>query len=87
MTVAMAFKRHQFEKGQRLLPSIVDGLAEDEPTRILFHVFRNQAATTPTPVSTLQFANAINFMCLWFRSNLSNTAMTVVGYIGPSMQI
>ncbi|RSL99905.1 hypothetical protein CEP52_009435 [Fusarium oligoseptatum] len=36
------------------------------------------------PVTTAQFANAVNFMCEWLETRLSPSSTTVVGYTGPN---
>ncbi|KAM0421219.1 hypothetical protein ACHAPT_010939 [Fusarium lateritium] len=80
----MTPQRFDSDKGRRLLPAVVDRLAEAEPARILYHVFVDQTSTVPVPVTTFQFANAVNFMCGWLKTRLASSSTTVVGYTGPN---
>lgn len=80
----MVLQHFESDKGRRLLPAVADQLAETEPTRILYHVFLDQTSALPVPVTSSQFANAINFMCAWLETHLSPAPTAAVGYSGPS---
>ncbi|RSL94606.1 hypothetical protein CDV31_014236 [Fusarium ambrosium] len=80
----MVSQRFESDKGRRLLLTVADQLAETEPSRILYHIFVDQTSTVPMPVTTAQFANAVNFMCEWLETRLSPSSTTVVGYTGPN---
>ncbi|KAM3085599.1 hypothetical protein ACMFMG_002669 [Clarireedia jacksonii] len=71
--------------GQRLLPSLVDEEAGNNPDRVVYsYVKTTKAADGLVSVSNKRFANAVNRAAWWIESLIGNsTTFETVGYIGP----
>ncbi|KAI1361904.1 Pyoverdine/dityrosine biosynthesis protein-domain-containing protein [Xylaria arbuscula] len=72
--------------GRRLLPHIMDSLALEEPSRIVFSLPTYDGDSfSLRDISAHVFAQAVNKLCWWLRrkAGKSNSVLPI-GYIGPS---
>jgi len=77
------------DAGQRLLPTVIDGLALEEPDRILYKVAVGEKVSDgfqETSVAT--YANAINRVAWWLEKELGrSTTIETLGYMGPGKEL
>jgi hypothetical protein len=71
--------------GRRLVVSIVDDWARDEPDRILYSLpLTRNVAEGFRDITALEFANAVNRTAWWLESQLGKgSSFPTVGYMGP----
>lgn len=71
--------------GQRLIPTVIDELALQEPERIIYEYLKGNKATDGiVKVRMADYANAINRTAWWLESELGKcTTFEALGYIGP----
>ncbi|OIW22562.1 acetyl-CoA synthetase-like protein [Coniochaeta ligniaria NRRL 30616] len=77
--------RHDEDAGRRLLPHVIDELAQQEPERILYEFPTENDVTLPyTKVTARQYATAINRAAWALEGALGRgTGSPTVGYTGP----
>ncbi|KAF2146409.1 uncharacterized protein K452DRAFT_264205 [Aplosporella prunicola CBS 121167] len=73
------------EYGRRLIPTIVDELAQEEPDRAVYSIPHSQDVSEGfRDISASVFANAINRTAWWLESEFGRGSnFETVGYIGP----
>ncbi|KAI1375112.1 hypothetical protein F4677DRAFT_460945 [Hypoxylon crocopeplum] len=72
--------------GQRLLPTVIDDAAQNEPDRVLFCIPRNNNPCQGyDDVTAKIFGNSINRLCWWLESKLgSPTTPKTFGYVASN---
>lgn len=76
------------DAGRRLLPSVVDELADTEPDRVLYEVPVDKDLVLPyRKITARQYAQAIDRAAWWLRDSLGEAQgpTPTVGYTGPGM--
>lgn len=73
--------------GRRLVISIVDEMARDEPEQIVYSIAISQDISKGLhDISARQLANAVNRTAWWLESELGKgSQFPTVGYFGPRM--
>lgn len=71
--------------GRRLVPTIVDDLARDEPNHILYCIPKNdQLENGCRDISARVFANAVNRTAQWIETQIGRSdVFKTVAYVGP----
>lgn len=72
--------------GKRLVPHVIDDLAQQDPLRVLYEVpVGGDLSKGYHRVTTAQYANAINRASWWLEDKLGKPkgGFPTVGYIGP----
>ncbi len=75
------------EVGRRLLPHVIDQIAQDQPERILYEFPRDGVVSHGfQQVSARDYANAINRASWWIEEALGRGVdAETIGYQGPGM--
>lgn len=71
--------------GRRLVVTIVDEMARDEPDRIVYSLpLTSNVADGFHDITALELANAVNRTAWWLESKVGKgSSFPTVGYIGP----
>lgn len=71
--------------GRRLVVTIVDEMARDEPDRIVYSLpLTSNVADGFHDITALKLANAVNRTAWWLESKVGKgSSFPTVGYIGP----
>jgi acyl-CoA synthetase (AMP-forming)/AMP-acid ligase II len=75
------------DNGRRLVISVVDEMARDEPERIVYSIANSQDISKGLhDITASQLANAVNRTAWWLESELGKgSQFPTVGYFGPRM--
>ncbi|KAF2095550.1 acetyl-CoA synthetase-like protein [Rhizodiscina lignyota] len=78
-------RKQRSDTGRRLLPHVLDELADEQPHRVLYEVPVKNDVTVPfAKITTRQFADAVNRAAWWFEETLGRAdEFPTVGYLGP----
>ncbi|KAK2807211.1 hypothetical protein FQN49_008788, partial [Arthroderma sp. PD_2] len=71
--------------GKRLIVSILDGIAAEEPGRVLYSLpVSRDVSEGFRDITALEFANAVNRTAWWLEAELGKgSSFPTVGYFGP----